>query len=190
MICIHEKILLVGDFNAEDTESCLSNFLNENNLVNIVKTKTCFKSKNNPSCIDLFITNCPKSFQNTIAVTTGLSDFHKMIVSVLKKSFKKNKPKVICYKDYKNLNREEFTNELVKSLDLKDITSYSEFKNSFMDTFNRYVPIKKKTVRANHAPYVTKHMRKAIMKRTNLQNKYFKKRTLGNLRAFFKVFIL
>ena len=46
--------LLIGDFNAEDTEPCLSEFLYEHNAENIVKDKTCFKSLNNPSCIDLF----------------------------------------------------------------------------------------------------------------------------------------
>ena len=45
------------DFNAEDTEPCLSRFLYEHNSKNLVKDKTCFKSLENPSCIDLFLTN-------------------------------------------------------------------------------------------------------------------------------------
>ena len=39
----------------------------------------------NPTCIDLMLTNRPKSFQDTLVIETGLSDFHKMTVSVLKK---------------------------------------------------------------------------------------------------------
>ena len=53
---------------------------------------TCFKNTLNPSCIDLFIRNSPLSFQNTIAVSTGLSDFHKMVITVMKISFKKHSP--------------------------------------------------------------------------------------------------
>ena len=45
-----------------------------------------------PSCIDLFTTNNPLSFQNTIAVSNGLSDFHKMVIAVIKMSFKKHSP--------------------------------------------------------------------------------------------------
>ena len=60
----YERFLLIGDFNVEDTEPCLSEFLYEHNAENIVKDKTCFKSLNNPSCIDLFLTNFPSSFQN------------------------------------------------------------------------------------------------------------------------------
>ena len=38
-------------------------------------------------------------------------------------------------------------------------------------------PLKKKSVRANHALHDTKTLRKAIMRRLNLQTLYFKKRT-------------
>ena len=40
----------------------------------------------NPSCIDLFITNSALSFQNTIAISNGVCDFHKMVIIVMKKS--------------------------------------------------------------------------------------------------------
>ena len=41
-----------------------------------------FKHPLNPNCIVLFLTNNLLSFQNTIAVSNGLSDFHKMVVIV------------------------------------------------------------------------------------------------------------
>ena len=34
-------------------------------------------------CIDLFLTNKPRSFQNTTTFDTGISDFHKMVISLL-----------------------------------------------------------------------------------------------------------
>ena len=71
---MYDKFLLTRDFNAEDTEPCLSQFLSEYDANNLVNKKTCFKTKNNPSCIDLFIANS-NSFQNTSTMTTGLSDF-------------------------------------------------------------------------------------------------------------------
>ena len=58
-----------------------------------ISGKTCVKSKDNPSFIDLFI----NSFQNTSTVTTGLSDFHQMIITVLKATFTKSKSKFITY---------------------------------------------------------------------------------------------
>ena len=84
--------MLVRDFNAEESRPCLSQFLYEYNVKNIVKENTCFKNALNPSCIDLFITNSPLSFQNIIAVSNGLSDFHRMVITIMKMSFKKYSP--------------------------------------------------------------------------------------------------
>ena len=79
----YDKFLLAGDFNMEEDEEAVSNFLYERNAKNLVKEKTCFKSVTNPSCIDLFITDSPNSFQHTTTVPIGLSDCHKMAVTVL-----------------------------------------------------------------------------------------------------------
>ena len=78
----YDKLLLAGDFNAAVTETAMEEFLYENNLNCIVNDKTCFKNPENPRSIDLFLTNFSNCFQNTSAICTGLSDFHKMIVTV------------------------------------------------------------------------------------------------------------
>ena len=62
-------------------------------LKNIVKEPTCFKNDENPSLIDLILTNKPKSFQNTVNVESGLSDFHKMTITVKKCEYKKTTAK-------------------------------------------------------------------------------------------------
>ena len=98
--------MLVGYFNAEETEPCLNSFLSEYNLTNIVKDKTCFRSIENPSCIDLVLTNNSHSFQHTQAIWSGLSGYHKMVVTVLKNTFRKSKPKEIFYRTYKNFDNE------------------------------------------------------------------------------------
>ena len=80
----YDGILFLGDFNSETWESYLNEFCNVYKLQNIVKEPTCFKNPGNPSCKDLFLTNCSRCFQNTVAVKTGISDFHKTLVTVLK----------------------------------------------------------------------------------------------------------
>ena len=77
----------MGDFNAEPADNVVSNFCGIYNLKNIIREKTCFKNPNNPSCIDLIITNRPKSFQNSMVIETGLSDFHKMCIAVMKMNY-------------------------------------------------------------------------------------------------------
>ena len=55
----YDKLLLVGDFNAEEKESCFNVFLYQYGMANIVKQVTCFKKPLKPSCIDLFLTSNP-----------------------------------------------------------------------------------------------------------------------------------
>ena len=49
-----------------------------------MKDLTCFK---NSSCLDLILTNSPYSLQNFCVIETGLSDFHKLIVSIMGTTF-------------------------------------------------------------------------------------------------------
>ena len=99
----YDKKLLVGDCNTEVSD-VLSIFLYQHDLENLVKDKTCFKNANNPSTIDLFLTNNSLAFQNTTTTFTGLSDCHKLVLTVLKTTFSKNRPKELFYRDYKKFN--------------------------------------------------------------------------------------
>ena len=90
---IYDKLLLNRYFhvNAKDTKSYVSKVLFQYDTINLMNDKTSSKSKNNTSCIDLSITNSSDSFQNTSTITTGLSDFQKVVVTVLKTTFLKSK---------------------------------------------------------------------------------------------------
>ena len=91
----YENILLVGDFNAQIGEACLDTFLYQHELENVNKEPTCSKNSENPSCIDFILTNNSRSFFKTNIFFTGLSDFHKLVLSVFKTNFYKSKPKEI-----------------------------------------------------------------------------------------------
>ena len=47
---------------------------------------------------------------------------------------------------------------------------YDNFIKTFLTVLDKHAPIKKKYLRANHANFVTKQLRKAIMKRSKLRN--------------------
>ena len=182
----YNNFLLIGDFNIEDFEPCLSNFLLQYDAKNLVKDKTCFKNPDNPSCIDLFITNSNNRFQNTKVISTGLSDFHKMVVTVLKATYTKAKPKKIIYRDHKNFDQENFKEELKKIIDEENICTYKDFEGIFLNVLEKHAPLKKKFIRANQAPYMTKALRKSIMKRSELETKFHRSKTLSSQKAFKK----
>ena len=54
---------------------------------------------------------------------------------------------------------------------------YDTFQEIIVSLLNVYAPLKKKYLRANHASFMTKEPRKAIMVRTRLRNIYLKLRT-------------
>ena len=77
-----------------------------------MKEPTCNKNPDNPSCIDLFLTNRPRTFQCTSTLETGISDFHKLVVTVLKTFYKKQRPKIINYRNYENFGNGNFRQDL------------------------------------------------------------------------------
>ena len=77
--------------------------------------------------------------------------------------------------------KEELSNEINR-----DVFCYETFEQIFMNVLNKHAPFKKKVVRANHVPYMTKTLRKAIMRRSQLQTKYFKNKSQNNYLLFKK----
>ena len=50
------------------------------------------------------------------------------------------------------------------------------FEELFLKVLDKHAPVKKKVVRASHAKYISKPLRKAIMKRSYLEKGYLKKK--------------
>ena len=180
----YDKFLIAGDFNVQIGEASIDEFLEEFGAKKLVKDPTCFKSIDNPSCIDLFLTNSGNSFQNTETVSTGLSDFHVMIVTVLKTTFPKAKPKILLYRDYSKFVENNFRDELRTKIQYTRVCGYESFEHIFLSVLNKHAPYKKKSIRANQKPYVTKQLRKAIMRRSYLENRFYKCRSVETERTF------
>ena len=178
----YDKFLLAGDFNVVENDHCLGEFMADFHAKNLVKEPTCFKNLSNPSCIDLFITNSYRSFQNTTTVATGLSDFHKMTVTVLKTTFPKAKPKVITYRT--PFDPLDLENALKENLEGMVEKTYENFENNVNKSYNSVSTEKQRTVRANEKPWVTKEMRKEIMYRSQLENRKFKFGREEDVQAF------
>ena len=168
----HEKVLLAGDLNAQENESCINNFITKHDLKNIVKEPPCSKNTENPTCIDLFITNVPNSSPVTKTITTELSNFHKMVLTVLKNKFIKQKPKEVEYRCYRYVDRGVFRHEL--STLLAEAHTLKDFDEFYVSVLDKHAPVKRKTVRINQAQYMTKPLRKTIMRRSALPAKVYK----------------
>ena len=144
-----------------------------------MKNESCFKNPDRPTWIDVFLTNSPHSFHNTMTISTRLSDFYGMIITVLKSLFIKLMAREIYYRDYQNFSTNSFREDLTLSLNSIN-KAFNSFEDTFMKTFNRRARMKKQFFRANGVPY----MSRAIMKRSELESKYLKNKSHQNMKIY------
>ena len=153
----------------------MDSFLYQHDMTSLVKEKACFKSITNPTCIDLFLTNSNLSFQQTETVSTGLPDFHMLVVTILKTCFSEKPKKKNKYCNYKNFNSVLFNEDLKYMFSQDLVNCFEKFDNISLEVLDKHVLRKNKILRANHSSYVSKTLREAIMKISFLEKLYFKK---------------
>ena len=101
-------------------DSRMKRFAEIYKLQNLTKETTCFKNPDNAVYIDLILTHKPLTFKTTYVIETELSDFHKVIVALMKMRFPKLKPQVVSYRKYKNFHNETFLDSLRHELNLQE----------------------------------------------------------------------
>ena len=143
-------------------------------LESLINSPTCYKSTN-PSYIDLILTNKKNHFMKSATFETGLSDHHKLITTILRKTISKGNSKKMFYRDYKRFDQKKFETELKFKLNSQTNLSYSTFQAVFLEILNKIAPVKVKVLRFNSNAFMTKSLRKAIMLRSRLKNNLNKK---------------
>ena len=103
----YENTILLRDFNVSINDQHMESFCELYMFKSLIKDPTCFKNLEHSSCIDLTLTNSPYSLQNSCVIETGLSDFHKIIVSVIKTTFQKLKLRTVQYRDYTQFSKDD-----------------------------------------------------------------------------------
>ena len=100
----------------------------------------------------------------------GLSDHHKMVVTVLKYHFVRTQPKTIHCRDYHQFSPDAFITDLIQrnvnSLPVSTLDPnkvYAQFCDTFKTILYKHAPLKSKVLRGNHAPFITKELSKGIM---------------------------
>ena len=163
------NIILMGDFNTRPDDKNFRAFYEGHDLFDLIKDKTCFKSASG-TCIDLIFTNRKFCFKNTCTIDTGVSDFRGMIFTQLRLTFQKFPPKTIFFRDYKNFDQENFDKDLILSLmcNINVSSNYAQFSELFEKVLDKHAPLKRRTVRGNQIPFMTKTIRQAIMHRSKL----------------------
>ena len=171
-------------------EPHMKTFCENYSLQNLIKQPTCYKNPSRPTCIDLILTNVPRSFQSTCVIEIGLSDLHLMTLTVMKKSFKKFQPRIINYRSYKRFSNDTLRKDLIDKLSIEKFVINDDGLKIFcelsVNVLNKHAPRKKKYARENQMPFFTKELSKEIVTRSRLRNKYLKNRNEENRAIYVK----
>ena len=166
----YEKMMFLRDFDVTDDEHHVKSFCENYGLKNLIREPACYKNPSNPVCMDLILTNVPRSFQRTCVVETGLFGFHLMTLTVMRKSFKKYQPKTINYRSYKIFSNEKYREKLINNLSKENFINnddgFKRFCHINLDALNKHAPRKKRHARGNQMPFYNNELSKAIMTRT------------------------
>ena len=79
-----------------------------------------------------------------------------------------------------------FQTELREALAKVKSHNYQSFEQAFLSLLNLHVPVKSKKQCANHKSYMTKALRKAIMKCSELATKYHKTKSIEDYNNYKK----
>ena len=168
----YENILMLGDFNSEMCEKEMKEFCENYNLTNLITEPTCFKSVTNPSSIDVMLTNRALNFESSLTLGTGISDHHKMTVTVMKRYFKKLEPIAISYREYKSFDGTKFREEIKTRLEKTESINVDNFTKIFNEVIEKHAPKKTKVMRGNKTPFMNKILSKEFMTRARLKNRF------------------
>ena len=146
--------------------------------------------KGSSTSIDLILTNCKHHFKHTHAFETGLSDFHKIVVTCFKNTYERLRPIYIQYRSYRNFDRNDFLSDL-KNVSFEEALSstnseqaYEKFKELYSEVVDNHAPLKQRVIRGNQAPFMSKDLSKQIMIRSRLRNKFSRHKTTQNWNAY------
>ena len=94
----------------------------------------------------------------------------------MKVFYKKQKPNIVTYQNYKHFSNEafmfDFKNSILQMTSERNDLESGRFKTALNKAIHIHAPIKKRHVRANQAHFINKKINKEITKRSRLRNKF------------------
>ena len=156
----YDNNTVIGDFNIATENTHLQSMMQAYNLNNLINKPTCFQS-NNPSQIDLILTNQKSMYTFSNTFETGLSNHHKFVSTISKSGSFKGTPRK-GYRFYKSFKIDNFKSILNQKLNNLSSTIYDNIEETFLSLLNKHAPHKKIILRHNNGTFMTKELQKEI----------------------------
>ena len=167
-----DNILVLGDLNYNLLDQyrhgkILSDINDIFDMSCLLSKPTCFRGDQG-TLLDVFLTNRPKKFYKSTSVETGISDFHHIIITVMKGSNQKPSQKYHTSRSYKKFDETKFLYDLNNDL-ATVILTLSDYENNcstlgniIKNVIDRHAPIKTRKIRNHSSPAMNGKWRRAI----------------------------
>lgn len=179
---------ILGDININllKCPESFKDFMELFGLANVIQGATCFKSKENPTLLDIILTDSPNRICDTLNTNIEISDFHNIVCATTKMHVPKCSMPTFYYRSFKNFDEAQYMKDLeyipfhVAEVftDLND--SYWFLNKMFVDVLNDHAPLKIGRKNPNHAPFMNSELRKARNVKAMLRRRYDKFPTSAN----------
>ena len=164
LICQHEKLCSLPI----STEPLITKILNTFNLECLLNKPICFQSEN-LSYIDLILTNTKDLFKYSEVIQVVIFDHHSFVVTSIKIQLVKGNAKIKIYRDNSKLNMYAFKKIYVKVWITEACMNTRTSKIHFSILLIIMRQLRKKIFRFNNNNFLTKTLRKTIMRRSKLK---------------------
>ena len=148
------RISYSWDFNMTSNNPKTSELIDDHEIYTLMSERTCLKSIN-PPCIDNFLTNKKTRSIKTLTFKTGVSDYHKLMDTMLRSTFAKEKPKKMFHCCYKNFGNKMFEEKLQKQL--LSVSDFQSFHFAFKVILNQFTPLKQNLYSLSPASHWQRH---------------------------------
>jgi hypothetical protein len=190
---ITTNTVITGDLNCnmmKDGTNAVKTLCDDFNLTNVITKPTCFKTTP-PTLLDVILVNKPDIVKSSEVTPCPLSDFHHFVTAVLDVKLQKVGRRQVTYRSYKYFDTDLFNRDLERApfhvsecLEADDQCHF--ITKLFGQVLEEHAPLKTKTITTKQCAYMNSNWRKAIFRKHQMYNRYWKCRSQKNWHAYRK----
>lgn len=183
-------IIIMGDLNMDKLkvngrEAKLLRDIEEVFELTCLITEPTRNTDTSQTLLGVLLTNQPDLFKNAGVSDIGLSD-HCMVYGFLKETVKKHTAAIINCRSFKNLDMEEFKNDLEEAVWFEqNVTGidklYDNWYTGLMRMVDKHLPLKRVKARDIDVPYMMGEWKEAIRKKRRYAKKFSQSKTKENM---------
>jgi hypothetical protein len=180
----YENIIVIGDLNFNMLQdNMLKTIIPTFNFTNVINDVTCSKSSN-PTLIDVMLVTKRRKIMSTFSKDVGISDFHNLIGGVLRIHKPTPKTKRVSYRQLSKVDYDKILSDLCETNLMHSLLhsnnadeACKSIQGQLLNLLDKHAPKKQKIIKKSDFHCMTKELRRAILHRNKLRNKYYKFRS-------------